>query len=65
MSTDVTFLQTLVDERRGELLAEARTARLATLARRWRRSERAPAPPAPPHPPESTPPQRRVPAAAR
>lgn len=65
MSTDVTFLQTLVAERRGELLAEARTARLATLARQWRSSRRAPVPPAPPHPPESTPRQRRMPAAAR
>jgi hypothetical protein len=45
MSTDVTFLQTLVNEKRGELLAEARTARLAGLAKRWRR--RAPVPPEP------------------
>jgi hypothetical protein len=59
MSSDVTFLQTLVDEKRGELMAEARTARLAGLAKRWRRSRRAPAPAQPAAQ------QCRVPAAAR
>lgn len=60
MSTDVTFLQTLVNEKRGELLAEAHSARLAGLAKRWRRNRSAAAPPGPP-PHE----QCHVPVAAR
>ncbi|GAA4547795.1 hypothetical protein [Pseudonocardia xishanensis] len=61
MTTDVTFLQTLVDERRETFLAEARTARLARLARRWRR---VPAPPPPPPEKSAHAPRGRVAAAA-
>jgi hypothetical protein len=60
MTTDVTFLQILVDERRSALLAEADSARLARLSRRWRRALRPPTR-SPVHPEEPAA-QCRVPA---
>ncbi|WP_181780194.1 hypothetical protein [Pseudonocardia pini] len=75
MTYDATFLHTLVDERRGALLAEADTARLARIARRWQRAmRRSPSPEPPPrYSPSTAPgaaepvgasaPQCRVPAA--